>query len=58
MSALPRELQKVLNARAMDAWDAMNDAVECEDREAFERALEELHEVFRDEGTLTKEHTA
>jgi 3,4-dihydroxy-2-butanone 4-phosphate synthase len=55
MSDLPREVRKVINARASDAIAAIYDAVKRENRSDLEFAARELVDVLEDEQAAQEE---
>jgi TRAP-type C4-dicarboxylate transport system substrate-binding protein len=56
--SLPREVRRVINARADDAIRAIWQAVEDKDRAALVFACRELIDVVEDEQAAAKEWTA
>jgi hypothetical protein len=55
MTDLPREVRRVINARASDAIAAIYQAVECGDREGLNRAVWDLVWVLEEEDAAKRE---
>lgn len=58
MTDLPRDVRRVINARASDAIAAIYDAVEREDRTDLLFACRELVDVLEDEDAAKAEWSA
>lgn len=58
MTAIPREAQQVINARAYDALKAFMRAIDVNDRQAAREALRDLSMAFDDAEALAQEHVA